>query len=581
LSPSAAVLQSIMAAMDLQPTPGTAASRPVRSEGRVLAALHALLDVLANPQLRRLQLAWSGCITAEWAQAVALGVYAFREQGVIGVGVVGLIRTLPAAVVGPFAAGLADRFRRERVLTAVLVVRAGALAAVATALWLGLPAAVAYALAAVDATVYTLFWPAQSSLLPELARSPEELTASNVASTTVENLGTLVGPIIGGVGLSMAGVAPVFATSAAMLGASAVVASGIHTTVVSVRSAGAGSSPVAELLAGFRTLAQQPRPRLVVALYLTQTFGVGAMTVLVVVTAIELLGIGEAGVGYLNAAVGAGGLIGALATLALVGRRRLAVGFQLGLITWGVALALIGVWPRAATAVLLLAAVGSANALIDVTALTLLQRIVAERVLARVLGVFEGLWWGMQGLGAVAASLLISAAGARAALLATGALLPATGLLAGKALAALDADASPPQPQLTLLRGVPLFAPLPVLTLERLAFALQPVSVAAGEVIVRRGDEGDHFYVIAEGQVEVTATEHSTGPTTTEGLGDFFGEIALLRGVPRTATVTATTDVALLALERGEFIAAVTGHAGSAMAADAVVVDRLTPGSPS
>ncbi len=466
-------------------------------------------------------------------------------------------------------------------LTAVLVVRAGALAAVATALWLGLPAAVAYALAAVDATVYTLFWPAQSSLLPELARSPEELTASNVASTTVENLGTLVGPIIGGVGLSMAGVAPVFATSAAMLGASAVVASGIHTTVVSVRSAGAGSSPVAELLAGFRTLAQQPRPRLVVALYLTQTFGVGAMTVLVVVTAIELLGIGEAGVGYLNAAVGAGGLIGALATLALVGRRRLAVGFQLGLITWGVALALIGVWPRAATAVLLLAAVGSANALIDVTALTLLQRIVAERVLARVLGVFEGLWWGMQGLGAVAASLLISAAGARAALLATGALLPATGLLAGKALAALDADASPPQPQLTLLRGVPLFAPLPVLTLERLAFALQPVSVAAGEVIVRRGDEGDHFYVIAEGQVEVTATEHSTGPTTTEGLGDFFGEIALLRGVPRTATVTATTDVALLALERGEFIAAVTGHAGSAMAADAVVVDRLTPGSPS
>lgn len=153
--------------------------------------------------------------------------------------------------------------------------------------------------------------------------------------------------------------------------------------------------------------------------------------------------------------------------------------------------------------------------------------------------------------------------------------------MAGKALAALDADASPPQPQLTLLRGVPLFAPLPVLTLERLAFALHPVSVAAGEVIVRRGDEGDHFYVIAEGQVEVTATEHATGPTTTEGPGDFFGEIALLRGVPRTATVTATTDVALLALERGEFIAAVTGHAGSAMAADAVVVDRLTPGSPS
>lgn len=537
---------------------------------RWLVALRALTDVLANPQLRRLQLAWTGCITAEWAQIVALGVYAFREQGAIGVGVVGLIRTLPAAIIGPFAASLADRYRREMVLSTVLALRAVTLAGAAVALWVGAPTLLVYGLAAADAVVYTLFWPAQSALLPSLAQSPEELTACNVTSTTVENLGTLVGPMLSSVLLLLAGVPSVFAVAAVLLALSAIVVARIRTDGT-LRTSGEQHQAIAELLAGFRTLAREARPRLVVLLYLAQTSCVGALTVLIVVMAIELLGLGEAGVGYLNAAVGAGGLVGALATVALVGRRQLALPFQAGLIVWGVALAAIGALPSRVTAVAMVAVVGSANALIDVTALTVLQRIVSQHVLARVLGVFEGLWWGMQGLGAMAASLVVTQWGVRASLVATGTLLAMAAVLASRALGRIDDDAHPPQPQLELLRGVPLFASLPVLVLERLAFTVRPVNAGHGTTLVRRGDDGDHFYVIVQGQVEVTAPQlHRTlGP------GDFFGEIALLRGVPRTATVTAKTAVELLTLERQQFISAVVGHAPSKAAAEAVVVARL------
>ncbi|MDQ3710010.1 MAG: MFS transporter [Actinomycetota bacterium] len=542
------------------------AARPRRS----LAALRALTDVLSNPQLRRLQVAWAGCITAEWAQIVALGVYAFSEQGAIGVGIVGLVRTLPAAIIGPFAASLADRYRREVVLRTVLTLRAVTLAGAAVALSVAAPTILVYGLAAADAMVYTLFWPAQSALLPSLAQSPEELTACNITSTTVENLGTLIGPTLSGVLLLFAGVPSVFAAAAMLLAMSAVVVARIQTDGAP-NSLGQRHQAIAELLAGFRTLARERRPRLVVLLYLAQTFCLGALTVLIVVMAIELLGLGEAGVGYLNAAVGAGGLVGALATVALVGRRQLALPFQVGLIAWGIALAAIGALPSRVTAVAMVAIVGSANALIDVTALTLLQRIVAQHVLARVLGVFEGLWWGMQGLGAMAASLVVTQWGVRASLVATGTLLAIAAVLAGRALARIDDDAHPPQPQLELLRGVPLFASLPVLVLERLAFTVQPVTARDTETLVRRGDEGDHFYVIVHGQVEVTAPQL----VRTLGPGDFFGEIALLRSVPRTATVTAKTEVELLALERQQFISAVVGHAPSAAAAEAVVVARL------
>ncbi|HEV3400242.1 MAG TPA: MFS transporter, partial [Acidimicrobiales bacterium] len=192
--------------------------------GRAREARAGLLSAFSNAGIRRLQLAWAACATADLAQDVALAVHAFAVGGVAGVGVMGLVRSLPAAAVGPLAAGLADRFPRHRVLLVVLLARAALLGALAWAVAAGAPLLVVYAAAALDSCVYTLYWPAQSALLPELARTAEELTASNAAATLLENVGTLVGPGVAGVLLAVSGPGLVFVASAALTGVAALLA---------------------------------------------------------------------------------------------------------------------------------------------------------------------------------------------------------------------------------------------------------------------------------------------------------------------------------------------------------------------
>jgi MFS family permease len=222
-------------------------------------------------------------------------------------------------------------------------------------------------------------------------------------------------------------------------------------------------------------------------------------------------------------------------------------------------------------ALLALALIGLGNSLVDVSALTIMQRTVPDEVLGRVLGVLEGVLLGSIGLGALLAPLLIETAGIRWALVATGLLLPALALLGSDQLRSIDRRSAAPA-ELQLLQGVPILAPLPLATLELLAGSLREVRHPAGAVVIREGEAGDRFYVIGEGEVEVAGRRF--------GRGEGFGEIALLRDVPRTATVTATSDVTLYALERDEFIAAVTGHEPARAAADAVIAARLAAFSP-
>ena len=522
--------------------------------------------------MRRVQLAWTGCITAEFAHSVALSVYAYNEQGVVAVGVVALLRTLPAAVIGPFLANLADRHPRERVLLVVLVLRAIIIGTIAAVLVLGGPAPVVYALAAADAVAYSMYWPAQSSLLPFLAATPDELTAANVASTTIENLGTLVGPIVTGVLLAVASVEWGFVAAALLLAASAVTLAPVRATAAAIPASG-GSSLVAELLAGFRVLATEPAPRLVVFLYLVQTLCLGAVSVIVVVAAVDLLDLGDAGVGLLMAGIGAGGMIGSLGSLALVGRPALEVPFRTSLMVWGAALVVVGLATEPALAMAGLAVVGVCNAVVDVTALTLLQRIVDERVLARVLGVFEGFWWGALGTGAVLAAWLVDGVGGRAAVVTVGAVLPTVAVLSWRALARVDAGPPVAADEIAALAAVPMFEALPATTVERLGRRTAAVHAAPGDVVIRTGDVGDRFYVLLGGEVEVEVAE--TSRRRTYGPGSYFGEIALLRDVPRTATVTATVDCRLLAIERHDFLAALQGHRRAMDAASAVVAARL------
>jgi MFS family permease len=544
---------------------------PTSLRRRLRESFRAFAAVFHNEDLRRLELAWSGSIIGQWGYEVALAVFAYRAGGATAVGLVALVRLLPAAVIAPFAALLGDRFHRKRIMVAADLARVCAMAGAAAAVFAGAPAVTVYALAAIAAVTGTAFGPAQSALLPSLARSPEELTAANATSTTLESVGFFVGPALGGLLLAVTSVGAVFTLAAALFLWSAFVLGRIGSD-----SRGGpgieGDSILREALAGFRAIAAERRLRLIVGLYGAQTLAAGILRVLLVVTAFQVLDLGPSGVGFLNSAVGIGALAGMLVMLTLIGTSRLAAVFRLGILLWGVPLMLLGIWPSVAAAVILLGVLGVGNTLVDVAGLTLLQRAAPDEVRARVFGVLESVFLGTIAIGAILAPLLTSALGARGALIAAGGGLSVLVLLLWRPLSAADATAAAPESTLMLLRGIPIFAPLPPVTLEQLASRLSRVRVPAGEVIFRQGDPGDRFYVIGDGEVEIAL---DGGPPKTLGRGGYFGEIALLRDVPRTATVTTRTEVELYVLERDVFIAAVTGHAPSAEAADAVIATRL------
>ena len=528
-----------------------------------------LATAVRNDNVRRVELAWGAAIAAEWGHFVALGVFAYEEGGAGAVGVAGLVRLLPAAFIAPFAASLGDRFRRERFLLALAATGAAALAASAAAAFAGLVVLV-FALAAVVGLASTLFRPALQALLPSLARTPEELIASNAATSTIESLGMLVGPLAAGLLVAFADVGIVFAAGAgALVGAALLLA---HVTVegrLPLASEG-GNEPARRMIArGFRVIATAPGARLLVGLVVAQTFVRGCLNVLIVIAAFRLFDGGAAEVGYLTAAIGAGGLAGALGAMALEGRR-LAFTFGVALVFWGVPLVLIAPRPGFAAALLLLAVVGAANSVEDVAVFTLLQRLVPDDMLTRALGVLWGLAMGAVAVGSVAAPVLVEAVGPSAAFLAIGAMLPLLTLLSYRRLTEIDSVAAPAA-ELDLIKDVPMFAPLPIATKERLAANLVPVAVAAGEPIVTLGAVGDRFYIVGSGELHVDAANRQATARRT----DYFGEIALLRDVPRTATVTAVVDSVVYALERDDFLAAVSGHSAARAAGRDVVEARL------
>jgi MFS family permease len=546
---------------------------------RALGVLSGLGAVFRNEDLRRVQLAWGAAITAEWAHFVGLGVFAYDAGGAVAVGIAGLARMLPAALIAPFAASLGDRFRRERLLFAILLVGSGALAASAAAFFGAKNESLIYALAGMVGVTSTLIRPAQQALLPSLARTPEELIASNGATSTIESLGTLVGPLLAGVLVSVADVGVVFAVGgAAFFGAAVLLARVRVEGRIEVTGGTARESTRSLISAGYRVVARTAKLRLIIGLIIAQTFVRGCLNVLIVVVVFRVFHAGPGAVGYLTAAIGVGGAIGAVGAMALRGRR-LAAPFGVALVFWGLPLALVAPWPDPVAAFFLLLVVGAANSVEDVAGFTLLQRIVPNDVLTRVLGVLWGLAMGAVALGSISAPALVSAIGPRPAFVAAGVILPLLTLVTWPRLVEIDRTLPIPTAELALIEGVPMFTPLSLATKEQIAGQLIPVSVAAGEVVIRAGDRGDRFYLVVDGELEVVAD----GLQKSADTGDYFGEIALLRDVARTATVRARVDSNLFALERDAFLQAVTGHS-SMQAAQAVVEARLdasgTPGSP-
>jgi MFS family permease len=535
---------------------------------RASQVLVALGAAARNENVRRVQLAWGAAIAAEWAHFVALGVFAYEQGGASLVGVAGLVRLLPAAAVAPFAASLGDRFRRERFLLAMMLVGSAALAGSAAASFAGARVLV-FVFAALVGLSSTLIRPALQALLPSLARTPEELIASNGATSTVESVGTLAGPLLAGVLVAVADTGTVFVVGAGMLLAAAALLARVSVEG-RIELGGAsrdGAWPM--IRAGFQAIADAPRARLIIVLIVAQTFVRGCLNVLIVVAVFRVLDGTAADVGYLTAAIGVGGLFGAVGAMALEGRR-LAVPFGVALVFWGVPIALIAPRPYFAAALILLAIVGVANSVEDVAGFTLLQRIVPDDVLTRVLGVLWALAMGAVALGSIAAPGVVEVLGPRPAFVVVGSILPVLTLLTYRRLVEIDRTITP-APELGLVDHVPMFAPLSVAAKEHVAARLTPTSVAAGEVVVRAGEPGDRFYIVSDGVLDIEAD----GVRAIARAGDYFGEIALLRDVPRTATVTAAVDSQLYALQRDDFLAAVTGHSVAHAAGQAIAQARL------
>jgi MFS family permease len=547
---------------------------------KLLDATRSLREVFRNPGLRRIELAFAGSIVGDWAYAVGVAVYAYERGGPTAVGVLGVVRYVSMSVIAPFASMLGDRYPRRLVMVGSDSIRAALVLSAALLIAGGADQYLIYALAVATSICATPFRSAQASFLPELATDPGDLAAANVASSTIESVGFFAGPALAGLLLAVASISTVYIFNAATFVWSAFLVLGIRTAKAEPEAKSEPEVPAAakpapgffaEASAGYREILGSRSLRVLVGLYCAQTVVAGASLVFSVAIALNLLGIGRSGYGYLNATLGVGGLVGGFVALVLAQRGRLARDFGVGVFFWAAPLLLVAAWPTITAAVMVMVMLGLANSVVDVNAYTILQRIAPEETMARVFGAMESAVIAGMAVGALLMPVFIATVGLRWGLVVVGGGVSLSVLLGAAGLRRIDLVALAP-PALELLRGVPLLALLPEPTLERLARALVPVTAAAGEVVIREGDHGDRFYVIESGEVEVTKEARHVASL---GPGDFVGEIALLRDVPRTATVTATAATVLQSLDRDHFIPAVTGQGAFREAADVAMTVRL------
>ena len=532
-----------------------------------------VVDALATTGLRRLQASWALSSFGQWAFSVILAVYAYDLGGATAVGLAALVRLVPAGLAAPLAGVLIDRSSRRDVLLATDVARALALMGVTGAVAADAPLGVVLVLSALFTILQTAHLPAQSALMPSLATTPRQLAAANALTSSIENAGVLVGSLIGGALVAAASAETAFAATAGLYAVAAWPLARVpRDPVPAHRERSDEDRPFEEVVSGLRAVGREPSLRLVVGLLSAGYFVEGAADVLIVLLAIELLGIGEAGVGWLNAAWGIGGLAAGAAAIALLGRGRLAAGLAGGGLLVGACLGLMAAVPDLVlVALVLFVLVGLGESLIEITGVTLLQRMTSDDVLGRAFAVLESGYWLASGIGGITAPLLIELLGVRGALVALGLLMPALILMRWRGLAHLEAGASVPEEAFTLLRRVPMFAPLPLAMVENLAHRLRGIDLPARTVVIREGEPGDRFYLIERGEFDVTSDAGGFPRLTA---GDVFGEIALLRDVPRTATVTARTEARVYALERDTFLTAVSGHRFSTRAASTIADER-------
>lgn len=524
--------------------------------------------------IRLLLVSWGLCYAGDLAAFTAASVYAYQAGGAGLVGVLGLLKALPGALLVPLLTSGADRVRRERLLIASVVPRALLLGAAAAAMTGGGQAVLVVVFVALEGGLASVFRQVQAALLPWLARTPDELTRANTAASVMQSAAMVGGPAIA------AGLLVISTAQSAMLAACGLTAVGALLLVgvrplsqpVPVQATGRLKQFKRDMAVGFEAGVRRRGAVPLIVPAAAQTFARGVLNVLTVVIALDLFRLGSAAVGWLAAVLGAGGLLAGPLVVLLVRGRRVARCFGVGVLGWGVPMILLAFahapyWPY-----LMFGAIGVANVFDDVGVYSALQQVIPPRLMGRALGVRRGVLLLSMGLGSAVTPLLIHVWGARATLIATGVLLVAITGSFMPSLKAIDGRISAPGPDLALLRQVSFFGPLPFAIVEHLASELQPATYEPGDVVIREGEPGESFYLIAEGRARAS----KDGKQLSEmGTADSFGEIALLRRIPRTATVTAITRLQVRILDREEFLAAVTGNPESVQSADEIVSARL------
>ena len=530
---------------------------PIRSLAR------SLRDALVNDGIRRIEAYWTLGIAADAGLLVILLIEVYARDGVVAAGVLGAVRMIPGVLSGMLAGSVLARYRAERALFVLGLVRTLAAVACAIVIAVGGSTIVLYILAAISAAAAAPARPVSATLMPAVARSPHELVAANMAWTTGEGLGSMLGPFVVGLfvaaGHSDLGAA---ATAVAFL-LGAVFVGRLRFEHAADATGGAGAHTRGlRLLDGLRTMRRRPVVGWTLVSVFAQILTRGILTPLTVVAAIELLSMGEPGVGLLNAALGLGGLLGAVFAVSLTRTDRLIRTQAASVAWWGAPIAVIGLLPIPGVALVAMVVVGVANAVFDIAIFTIIQRGTSNDERAPIFSLLEGLVGAGLVIGSLLAPVLLDAFEIRGALAITGAILPITALIVYGRIGKTDQVAVVDEGRLQLLRSVAVFGELPLTAFERLAGALEPLEFKAGDTIMREGDHGDRFVVIDAGEVEVTADGR---PMSRLGRGAGVGEIALLRRSPRTATVTALTPVRAYGIACHAFVAAVSGPAAAAV----------------
>lgn len=536
--------------------------------------LRTFRSLAGNRPLVRVVVAYALFIVTEYSVWLAMLVYAYRHGGATVAGLIAVAELVPAAVLAPFAAAVADRWSPVVLLAGGYLGQAAAMAATAAAVIVGVPLA-AYAAAVVAAALVTTTRPAQATLMPSVAATPRQLTAANVAVGWVEAAGFAASGLLAGVLIAVGGVAAVFAVCAGLGVAAMLLVARLRVPALAPSQERA-PAVLGGLRDSLRLTGRRPRLRLMVGLLTAGAIVEGALDLLIVILAITVLGRPQAWAGYLNFACGVGAVLAATASVALVGRRLGAPILASAFVISG-ALAALAFGLGLPTTVALLAVVGASHSLLEIASRTLLQRSVPAHLLGRVFGVLEGMMMAGYAIGALLVPLLVYLGGSRLALLGVAAVLPLAAAIGGRGLVTLDAEAPVPVVEIALLRSLPLFAELPAPAIEGLAAGLIPLEVPADGVLIRQGEPGDAYYAIAAGELDIKQQGHLLRRC---GRGDGVGEIALLRDVPRTATVTAHTPATVYRLDREHFLTAVLGHTPTHQQAGRIIDARLASGAP-